>query len=626
MKKVAAVLLGLAVMNQICVLRAADDNNAAPEKPVFISLTRTALPPEDLPTNTSVMTSEDIEALNAQNVGDAVAVMTGVSEVKTGSLGLTRLPTIRGFSNNRVRVVIDDQPMPPDLTGNFDLSQIPADIVDRIEIVRGGDSMAYGANAEGGVIHIITKHAQAAEPNLALSSQYGSFNTQEHRLELGGKGGPAEGFFTVSRSLSNGFQQNSDFHNLSFSGNAAYDFGAAGKTSLRFFLSNSEVGVPSGTPVPIGQFNGSLEQQANDPTARQKDHTQTLQAEHAVPLGNWGDVKVRFDADDTRRFFTSPQLSFTDENRIASRTGTLLYDLPAGVSGGFEYNRQFLNSISEGVHDQASWASFLEEHAEIAQVLTVIVGYRHDQSVQYGAADDPHGTLVWRAAPWLKLSSNVSRAFHAPTFADLFNPLAAPDPNLRAETSMHYDVGAELTPFEGVSSKTTVFRADTDNQIALDPNRNFAAFNLTRAHSTGVEEEINVKTGPVTQQLNYTYQNVEGEAPGSSDFQLLQFSPHNIGNYLIAASLPADCELSSNVRYVDQEFTGINKTGVSIPSHAVWGIKAAKNFRIQKVEGQAFFGVDNVLDHSYAENADSFNGFFPQPGRTYYGGASIKIW
>ena len=598
---------------------------------VFITLTRKPLESKDLPTNTSVLTSEEIQKLNIQNVGDAVQIMAGVTETKSGGLGLTRLPAMRGFFNKQIRVVIDDQPLPPDLTGNIDLSQFPVENVDRIEIVRGANSVAYGANAEGGVIHIITKRAHAYEPGIDLSSQYGSYNTQTHRLGLSGKAGRTEGFFSVSRNLSGGFQQNSDFHNLSFSGQSAYDFGGAGKTSFQFFLANSEVGVPSGTPVSIDQFDGTKEKQANDPTARQKDHTQTLRLEHSVPIAKEIALKLRLEADDTRRFFTSPQTAFTDENKVASRTGTILAELPLGFSGGFEYQRQYLNSISFGAHDTANWSTFLQEQMELGERLTAIVGYRHDQSVPFGASDNPRFTFVYRAFPFLKFSSNVGRAFQAPTFADLFSPFAPPDPNLKPETSWHYDVGAEATPSDNLSIKTTMFRADTDDRIALDPARSFAAFNLTKAHSTGVEVEINHKAGRISQNLNYTYLNNEGQKVGSSDFQLLQFSPHHVGNYRVAVDLPAGFGLTSNVRYLHEQFTDINKGGVRIPQHAIWNVRLSKIVQIlrqgpQKMPLEAFFGVDNLLNKRYAENADAFNGYFPQPGRTYWGGLSLKFW
>jgi outer membrane receptor protein involved in Fe transport len=38
-----------------------------------------------------------------------------------------------------------------------------------------------------------------------------------------------------------------------------------------------------------------------------------------------------------------------------------------------------------------------------------------------------------------------------------------------------------------------------------------------------------------------------------------------------------------------------------------------------------FAAVDNVLDRHYAETADAFNGYFPQPGRTFSGGVSVRF-
>src|SRR5690349_2073764 len=102
---------------------------------VFISLTRDAVPMSDAPTNVQVIKAADLEKTSALSVGDAIANEPGLVIQKVGSEGSQQTPQIRGFFSKQVLVVIDDVPQSPDLTGNVDLSRIPLQDVDRIEIL-----------------------------------------------------------------------------------------------------------------------------------------------------------------------------------------------------------------------------------------------------------------------------------------------------------------------------------------------------------------------------------------------------------------------------------------------------------------------------------------------------------
>ena len=197
---------------------------------VFMSLTRGETPVSDAPSNIEVIKSEDFEKTSARTVADAVASQPGLIITSAGSEGFLQTPSIRGFSAQQVLIVIDDVPQTPDLTGNVDLSRIMLDNVDRIEVLRGGASAVYGPNAEGGVIHIITKKPITAV-DVQVTSEGGSYNTFNNRFLVGTNQGPIQAQVTGSRDLSDGFQQNSSFRNTDLTGFLAYDAKRFGKLS-----------------------------------------------------------------------------------------------------------------------------------------------------------------------------------------------------------------------------------------------------------------------------------------------------------------------------------------------------------------------------------------------------------
>jgi len=103
------------------------------------------------------LTPQEIEATNARTVAEAVQYVPGI-QVTTGRKNQPSI-SIHGFDQNKALMLIDGVPYYETKYGMFDLNQISTDSVARIDVVKGAASVLYGANAEAGVINIITKTA-----------------------------------------------------------------------------------------------------------------------------------------------------------------------------------------------------------------------------------------------------------------------------------------------------------------------------------------------------------------------------------------------------------------------------------------------------------------------------------
>jgi len=66
---------------------------------------------------------------------------------------------LQGLGSERVLVLLDGQPMVGRISGQIDLSRIPASMVERVEVVKGPQSSLYGSEAMGGVVNVITRRA-----------------------------------------------------------------------------------------------------------------------------------------------------------------------------------------------------------------------------------------------------------------------------------------------------------------------------------------------------------------------------------------------------------------------------------------------------------------------------------
>ena len=104
-----------------------------------------------------VYTAEDIKSEHFETLSD-ILEGAGVQILSYGTYGLEQKPSIRGFTDETVRVVVDGICMNNAQTGTFDFSTIDMNSVEKIEIVRGGFTEGVeDENAVGGVVYITTR-------------------------------------------------------------------------------------------------------------------------------------------------------------------------------------------------------------------------------------------------------------------------------------------------------------------------------------------------------------------------------------------------------------------------------------------------------------------------------------
>ena len=91
---------------------------------------------------------------------DALRSLPGVSVSRSGGFGNLTQVRIRGAEGNHTLVLIDGIEANNIADGEFDFSNLSAEDIERIEVIRGPMSGLYGSNAVGGVINIITRQGR----------------------------------------------------------------------------------------------------------------------------------------------------------------------------------------------------------------------------------------------------------------------------------------------------------------------------------------------------------------------------------------------------------------------------------------------------------------------------------
>ncbi len=107
----------------------------------------------------TVVTAEDLERQQVRHAAEALRALPGVEVSQTGGVGGLTQVRIRGAEGNHTLVLIDGVEVNNPASGGYDFSNLLADDIERIEVLRGPQSSVFGSNAIGGVINIITKSA-----------------------------------------------------------------------------------------------------------------------------------------------------------------------------------------------------------------------------------------------------------------------------------------------------------------------------------------------------------------------------------------------------------------------------------------------------------------------------------
>ena len=124
---------------------------------VVVSANRNEISRKDAPVVVSVANLKLFETVNSVDLAKSLNYITGLRvENNCQNCGFPQV-RINGLEGPYSQVLINSRPVVSALSGVYGLEQIPVNMIDRVEVVRGGGSALFGANAVGGTINIITK-------------------------------------------------------------------------------------------------------------------------------------------------------------------------------------------------------------------------------------------------------------------------------------------------------------------------------------------------------------------------------------------------------------------------------------------------------------------------------------
>lgn len=491
----------------------------------------------------TVVTAADIATAGASSAADALAAVPDLTLSSHGPGGGQATVSIGASSASQVLVIMDGVRLNDPLQGAPDLNQIPAAIIEKIEVLQGGASAAYGADAVGGVIVITTK--KSGQRRLSLGVSDTAYPTA---VGLGGASSVVDSQkFTVDAGSKLGLADVAVSAQAERGANA-YDYAVGGSSALRanaqFWnaAGNLSLGLPfaggrlAATVMGSHQETGVPGSTDNWPNYLTPSDTQTSTAlrgslgwaNDALAggflsldlLGRGGYQRTDYSSSSSSTYY---QIVTSGIDLRGSDALAPFCTLGFGVSALYDAaNSPDFATRAAGQPTRISLGSYIEPTFLLGDRLKLTPSIRYDWNDTYTAGISEMLGAVYRASGALDLRLSGGRSFRAPTFEDLYDYYysSAPgywylytgNPDLKPETSYSGELGLDFK-VERFSASTTVDVRYVEDMITYDTtyfdpltySASATEINLGRVFIPGAELSLKYAVGPATLGAGYEF-------------------------------------------------------------------------------------------------------------------------
>lgn len=209
---------------------------------IVVSATGTSLPETQTGASVSVVTSDQFQY--KPEVLETLRPVPGVQVLENGQRGINESLFIRGGESKFNKVLLDGVPL-NEIGGTVDFGGILTTGIDQVEILRGPNSVLYGADALSGVVNLTTQQGSTFTPQLSYAFDAGNFNSLHNDLSFGGIFRQIDYFSEFARYDGGNTSSNPHFHNGTYAGNFGWTPGASTNLRLTIRRVAAKVDVPN---------------------------------------------------------------------------------------------------------------------------------------------------------------------------------------------------------------------------------------------------------------------------------------------------------------------------------------------------------------------------------------------
>lgn len=602
-----------------------------PQEEILVTATRAEALRSSVASPVSIIPRRGIQASTGSTVASLLSGLPGLFLRSYGGGGALQAVSVRGMAAEHTLVLLDGLRLTGYQNGQSDLGLLFSSNVERVEIVRGGHSSLYGADALGGVINIITRRSGEGLHG-RLASTLGSFGLQAVEGSAAGTSGGI-GWTAFARqeraagdypfTIGDGQtmrRSGADYRLSSTEASVSLPVTERIKADARVSRQDASRGSPGSVEWPFA--------------ARLEDREIRLQGGILWQASPGAILSFRFSSTASHQTFGPGTGDYM--NRVLTLTPEIRFVIAPEHTGsaGAEVVRARIRGTVQQPEARIQTSLFLAtQHTLSAGPFTDLVLYpslRFDRFSDVGEDMSPRigVNLGLLDAPRLRLRASAGKSFRVPTFNDLFWPASPWDrgnPGLRPERSIGVDAGLSAAA-GGLRAELGFFSLRTKDRIVwmADEAWVWSPVNVTDVLTQGIEAEAGWLGfgGMLEATVSSTWM---ASTKKSADFpgdptqgkNLVSVPSHMASAVLLLVFRPVTLHLR-------QEWTGrreiTESNDRSLPGFAVASAGVTLMRAFPPVTSSLKLEVLNLFNRSYEVMA-----FYPMPGREVRGTLGVEF-
>ncbi len=567
----------------------------------------------------SIVKREEIEAVQGPDLTRVLERLPGVTLTRNGGLGSFTGLRVRGADAEQVLVLVDgvrvaDVAAPG---GGFDFGNLIAGEVERIDLLRGSNSVIWGSQAIGGVLAVTTRNVAG----VSAGAEYGAHDTLSADLAAGGSAGALSGTLSGGYVRTDGISaaaigtEPDGYRQWRMGGKARAAFGDfALVANARWLDSRLDI---DGFPAPFYAFADTPEFQ------KTREASGRVGAEWT---GRAVQLRGGYALSDTRRSYYDPTFGSAPNFQTFGRSQRADLVGHAGTRVTLDFGADSEWTRFRSTFDSEKTARLSSGHALLGwhpERFNLAAGLRYDDHSRFGGewTFGANGSLDlgegWRAR------ASYGDGFKTPTLFQLFSDFG--NQALAPERSRSFDFGIErgdrnaglhlaATAFRRASRALIDFVSCFGLKTGICANRPFGTYdNVNRARAEGIEFELGARVSErVRGQLAYSYIHAFNRDTG---VDLARRPRHALSASLDWDSPLAGLKLGADARLVSDSFddaTGFTRLDGYPLLTLRAGLPLSERFEL-------YGRIENASDQRY-EQAAGYGTY----GRSAYAGVRVR--
>jgi vitamin B12 transporter len=568
-----------------------------PSEIIVTAATRTEQSLDRIGQTVSVIDLAEIERRQTQNVADILRTIPGVAISRNGSIGGVTTVFIRGAESDQTVALIDGVKLndPSTPGGGFNFGNLMIGNIERIEVLRGTQSVLWGSQAIGGVVNMVTRQP-TEDLQVSARGEYGFRDTVNLVANASGKAGPLSasvgaGWFRTdgisNLAESGGGIERDPYENIGANANVNLALSDAVSLDARGWYSRGTANL-DGFPPPAFAFADTNEESLTREIV-------AYTGLNAALLGGRFRNRLGFALTDTDRrnnaFDGTPRETFRGGGRNERLEYQGIVDIAKGWEATFGLEQEissFATASSGGPVSTARariYSGYAQVVGTLAEGFTVTGGVRRDDHDRFGGATTFGTSAVYNlAASGTAIRASYAEGFKVPSLFQLLSDFG--NTTLAPERSGGWDAGVTQSLVDGrLELSATYFERDSENLIlfigcplprtGICANRPFGTYdNIGFARARGAEFAVTMRPANALQvQFTHGLVDTRNRTSGSADFdRRLPRRPENSSSLLVDYRWPFALETGFTITKVSSTFEN-PANSISLPGYTLADIR-----------------------------------------------------